>query len=120
MGTLRPALLSALLPPALLRMARTIFRHMRHNLGVIKSFRAFPHDAATDEAFKRAEFAVIFGRDKTDGVADRVRASGAADAMDVILDVHREIVIHDVRNAVHVNAARRDVQIGRASCRERV
>ncbi len=56
------------------------------------------------------KFAVIFVRHKTDRVADRVRAAGAADAMHIIFRVHREIVIHDVRNAVHVNAARRDVR----------
>ena len=34
---------------------------------------------------------------------------GAADAMHVILRVHRKVVIHHVRNAVHVDAARGDV-----------
>ena len=46
LSALRPALLSALL-----LMARTVFGHMSHDLGVIKSFRPFPHNAATDEAF---------------------------------------------------------------------
>src|ERR1035437_6998152 len=71
--------------------------------GVIKSFGRFSHDAAADETFERAEFALVFVRDKTDGVADGVRAAGAPDAMNIILGLHREIVIHDVRNAVHVN-----------------
>ena len=105
LSALRPALLTS----ALLLMARTIFDYVGNDLGIIKSLRPFPHDAATDEAFKRTEFAVVLGRDKADGVANRVRTSGAADAMDIILGVHREIIIHDVRNAVHVNAARGDV-----------
>ena len=91
-----PTLRAALLSPTWLLMARAIFRHMRHDLSVIKSFRAFAHDAATDEAFERAQFAVIFGRYKTDGVTHGVRATGAADAMDVIFDVHGEIIIHHV------------------------
>ena len=76
---------------------------------VIKSLGTFAHDAASDETFERAEFAVIFICDEADGVADGVRAPGASDAMDVILDVHREIVVHYMRDAVHVNAARGDV-----------
>ena len=82
----------------------------RRSGGIIKFLRFLPHDATADEAFERAEFAVIFGRDKADGVAHRMRPASAADAMDIILGVHREIVIHHVRNAVHVNAARRDVR----------
>ena len=54
--------------------------------------------------------AVVLRGDEADGVADGVRAAGAADAMDVILRVHREIVVHHVRDAVHVNAARGDVR----------
>ena len=96
MRTLRATGMPAWLSPSLLRMARTIFGHMGDDLGVIKSLRPLPHDAATDEAFERAEFAVILGRDKTDGITHRVRASGASDAMNVILDVHREIVVHDM------------------------
>ena len=101
---------TALSSTLLLRMARTIFGNLRHDGGVIKSFRFFPHDAATNEAFERAQFALILVRHKTDGVAYGVCASGAADAMDIIFRVHWKIVIYDVRDAVHVNAARRDVR----------
>ena len=38
-----------------------------------------------------------------------MRAAGPPDPMDVILGVHRKIVIHDMRNSVHVDPARRDV-----------
>ena len=38
-----------------------------------------------------------------------VGAAGAADAMDVVLDVWREVEVHDVRDAVHVDAAGGDV-----------
>ncbi len=90
-------------------MTWTIVNDMRNNLRIIKSICAFTHDATTDEAFERAKFAVIFRRDKADGVTDRVRPARPTDAMDVILDVHGEIIVHHVRNAVHINAARGDV-----------
>jgi len=109
------ALLIPLRTLAALLMLRpaTFFVHgieRRRRGGIIKSFRFFSHDAAADEAFERAEFALIFVRNKTDGIADGVRPAGAADAMNVILSLHREIIIHDVRNAVHVNATRGDVR----------
>jgi hypothetical protein len=52
--------------------------------GVIKPFRLFPHDATTDETFECAEFAMIFVRDKTDGITDGMGAAGAPDAMNII------------------------------------
>ena len=73
---------------------RRIVRRRRR--GVIEAFRFFPHEAATDETFEGAQFAVIFIRHETDGVANLIRAAGATDAVDVILDVHRKIVVHDV------------------------
>ena len=87
----------------------TAFGLCRTSGVVVKSFGAFAHDAASDETFESAEFAVIFIGDEADGIADGIRASGASDAMDVILDVHREIVVDHMRDAVHVNAARGDV-----------
>ncbi len=52
---------------------------------------------------------MILRRDKTDRVADRVGAARASDAMHVILRVHRKVVIHDVRNPVHIDPARSDI-----------
>jgi len=48
---------------------------------------------------------VIFGRDEADGVAHRVGAARAADAVDVVLGVHRKVIIHHVRDAVHIDPA---------------
>ena len=53
---------------------------------------------------------MIFICYEADGVANGVGAPGAADAVDVILDVHRKIVVDDMRDAVHINAARGDVR----------
>ena len=53
---------------------------------------------------------MVFRGDEADRIADRMRAAGASDPMDVILGVHGEIVIHDMRNTVHVDPAGRDVR----------
>src|SRR5688500_11022908 len=76
---------------------------------VIEAFGAFADDAAADEAFEGAQRSLVLRGDEADRVADGEGAAGAADAMDVIFGVHREIVIHHVRNAVDVDAARGDV-----------
>ena len=49
------------------------------------------------------------GQTKLSASPMALRAAGAADAMDVVLVGHREVVIDDVRDAVHVDAARGDV-----------
>ena len=64
---------------------------------------------APDETLERTQRSVIFRRDETDRIADCVRAAGASDAVDIILGVHREIVIHDMRDPIHIDAARGDV-----------
>ncbi len=76
---------------------------------IVEAFRALAHDAPADEALERAQGAVIFGRYEADGVAHRVGAARPADAMDVVLGVHREVIIHHVRDAVHIDPAGRDV-----------
>ena len=81
----------------------------RTRSGIVKSLRALAHDAASDEPLQRAQLALIFWRHKTDRIADGIGATRAPDAMDVILDVHREVVVDDMRDAVHINAARRNI-----------
>src|ERR1700730_10760669 len=73
---------------------------------VIKSFRAFPHDAAADETLERPQRPVIFRRYETDCVADGLGAPGPSDAVNVVLRVHRKIVVHHVRNPVDIDPAR--------------
>ena len=77
---------------------------------VIEAFCAFPDDASPDETLERTQRSVIFRCDEADRVTDRVRAAGPSDPVDVILGVHREIVIYDMGDPVHVDPARRDVR----------
>jgi hypothetical protein len=70
---------------------------------VIEVFGAFARNAPADEALQRAQGAVIFRRHEADGIAHRVGAAGAADAVDVVLGMHREVIIHHVRNAIDID-----------------
>src|SRR5690242_11389717 len=76
---------------------------------VVEFFGTFAHDPAADKAFERAQGVLILRRHKADGIAHRVRAARSADAVNIILGVHGEIIIDDVRDAVHIDAPRGDV-----------
>ena len=76
---------------------------------IIETFCFLSHNPATNETLEGTQLALIIRCDKTDRVSHRVRATGPADSVDVILRVHREVVVHHVRDAVDINAARRDI-----------
>ena len=84
-------------------------RRLAARLIVIESFRLFPHDPAPDETLERTQRPLIFRRNKADRVPNGVRAACASDAMDIILRMHREIVVHHMRDPVHIDAAGGDV-----------
>src|SRR5438270_6621824 len=81
----------------------------RRSLIVIETFRLFPDDPAADETLERAQLSLIFRRDETDRIAHRMCAARAPDAMDIILRLHREVVVHHVRNPIDIDPARGDV-----------
>src|SRR5258708_29475095 len=62
---------------------------------VIETFRAFAHDATANETLDRAQRVTVFRSHKADGVSHRVGATGPANAVDIILPVHREVVINN-------------------------
>lgn len=76
---------------------------------IIETFRFLSHNSPTNETLERTQFALIIRSDKTDRVAYRVRATGPANSVDVILRMHREVVVHHVRDTVDINAARGDI-----------
>ena len=51
----------------------------------------------------------VAGACKADGNPVAARAAGAADAVHVVFGLHRQVVVDDVRDALHVDAARGDV-----------
>ena len=77
--------------------------------GVVETIGALAHEAAPDESLEGAQRAVILRGDEADGVADGQRPARPADTMNVVFRVHGEVVIDDVRDAVHVDPARGDV-----------
>src|ERR1044071_10095169 len=76
---------------------------------VVEFFRTFAHDSPADKAFKRAQGVLILRHHKADGITHRVRAARSANAVNVILRVQGKIVIHHVRDAVHIDASRGDI-----------
>jgi hypothetical protein len=57
----------------------------RRSLIVIETFRLLPYDPAANETLERTQRPLIFRCNETDGITDGVCASGASDAMDIIL-----------------------------------
>ena len=66
-------------------------------------------DRPPHHLLQRLHVRLIVRSHETDRVADGLRASRAADAVHVILGVHREVEVDDVRDPLDVDAARRDV-----------
>src|SRR6266568_2683562 len=89
---------------------------MRHsgrshrNCLIIKTLSAFAYKSPADKPFESAQRGMILRRGKTKRISNGQGASGAANAVHVILGMLRKVVIHDVGDAIHVNAARRDVR----------
>src|SRR5205814_6531816 len=92
----------------------------RHSLIVIETFRLLPYDPAADETLERTQRPLIFRRNKADRITNGVRAAGAADAMDIILRVHREIIVHLMRDPIHIDTSRRNVRSHQHSHRARL
>src|SRR4029077_12277443 len=92
----------------------------RRRLIVIETFRLFPYDPAADETLERTQRSLIFRRNKADRITNGVCAAGASDAMDVILRVHREVVVHHMRDPIHIDPSRRDVRSHQHSHRARL
>ena len=76
---------------------------------VRKPLELLPCDATPEKLLQLAQGVLVFVGHEADRIADRMRAAGAADAVDVILGLLREVVVDDVRDAVDVDAARGDV-----------
>src|ERR1043166_5613096 len=76
---------------------------------VIESFRVLSNYPASDKTFERAQLRLVLRRDETDRIAYRVSPARPANPMNVIFFVHREVVVHHVRNPVDVDPAGRNI-----------
>src|SRR5260370_40643393 len=77
---------------------------------IIEPFRSFANEATANEAFEVTQRRAVVRSREADCIADCMRPAGAPNAMHVILGMHRKIVVHHVRNAIHINAAGRDIR----------
>src|SRR5437762_5725004 len=66
-------------------------------------------DFLADKPLDVAKEGAVFARDERHGLARFPRAAGAADAVDVVFRDVRQVVVHDVRQRLDVQAPRRDV-----------
>src|SRR5467141_2933903 len=74
-------------------------------------FFFFFNDTATTEIYTLSlhDALPVFARDERHGLPGFSRAAGAADAVDVVFRDVRQVVVHDVRQRLDVQAARGDV-----------
>ena len=75
----------------------------------LESLECESFDFLADEAFDSAEFFGFVGRDECEGIPRHVGAAGAADAVDIVLGVLRDVVVDDMAHSGDVDAARGDV-----------
>ncbi len=84
-------------------------RHRWCRCRVVETIGSLSDDPAANEPFESAQRVMILRGNEADCIADGLRASRATDAMDVIFRVHREVEIHHVRDAFHIDATSGDI-----------
>jgi hypothetical protein len=87
-----------------------LIRPYRRSGVVIKSLSAFPDQSPADKSFQRAQRGMILRSREAERFTDRHRPPRPSNPMDVILRVFGKVIVHHVRDAVDVNAARRNVR----------
>src|SRR5688572_18251396 len=106
------ALLATALPPMLLALMalRLVSRRRRGRPRTgLESRHDALLDAPVDEALDCGEQRPVLAADQGNCLARGTRAAGAADAVHVILGDVGQVVVHDVRQFLDVDPARRDV-----------
>ena len=77
---------------------------------VIKAIEFEPRDFHADETLNRFDHRQVLRCDESEGIADRLRAAGPSDAVNVVLRVRRNIVIDDMGNARDIESPCRDIR----------
>ena len=75
----------------------------------MKSFECEAFDPLANEALDGGEFFHVLVGDEREGIPCLIRAAGAADAVDIILGVLRNVVVDDMADPRDVDAASGDV-----------
>ena len=76
---------------------------------VVETFQLQLGNFLTDEALDGPDIAILIGRGERESVTHGHGTAGAPDAMHVVLGVGRDVVIDDVGNTGHIDAAGSDV-----------
>ena len=84
-------------------------RPRRRGNRVVKVWESFAFDRSTHDAFECPDHIVIFRRDERERVAGALGASRATDAMDVGVGGVGHVEVDDVRDAVDIETACRNV-----------
>jgi hypothetical protein len=77
--------------------------------GVVEVWQSLAFDWSTHNTFESPDHVVILRRDEREGIASTLRASCSSDAMDVSIGGIRHIVVDDVRDALNIQSARRNI-----------
>ena len=77
---------------------------------VVKVWENLTFDWRANDSFESPNHIVIIGCDECERVAGALGASGASDAMDVGIRSIGHVKVDDVRDAFHIESARRDIR----------
>ena len=86
-----------------------VTRPRRRGRRVVKIWKGLALERPAHDPFESPDQVIIFRRNERERVACALRASRATDAMDVGVSSVRHVEVDDVRDALHVEAARRNV-----------
>lgn len=78
-------------------------------MGVIETLGLVARNPSAGESLQRTDRILIFLGDKADRFSNSLGSASTADAVDVILVMGREVVVHDVGDAIHIDAPRGNV-----------
>lgn len=87
-------------------------RNLESALGlglVVEPIQRLPIQPVTDRSLDGVHLGLFGGRREGQGITDLARAGGAPDPVDVVLGLHRDIEVDDVRQSLHVDASSGDV-----------
>ena len=73
---------------------------------IIESLSLHTRDSPASKAFQGTQGIVVLLGDKADRLAHSLGTTSATNAMDIILMVRREVIVHDMSDPVDVDAAR--------------
>lgn len=69
-----------------------------------------PDNPAADETLKRTQSSIVLSRHKTDRISNGLGTTCSTDSMNVVLGMHRKVVVDDMGDAIDVDSASGDIR----------